>query len=198
MANTPAPHPAESFEVQDGTLMARVTLQPVVSRMLPLGDDEFLNEELGRTLKFVRASGGEVVALEPVGSSGGDRLDRLSDDQLLPVELLEAGRTEDALAALAAEDAAEATVNQLGYGLLSAGRPDQAVAVFRWNAERHPTHANPWDSLADGYLAVADTAAAVSAYQQVLEVIPLDSDADPAALEGLKTRALNQLAALGG
>ena len=111
---------------------------------------------------------------------------------------LEAGRTEDALAALAAEDAAEAPVNQLGYGLLSAGRPDQAVAVFRWNAERHPTHANPWDSLADGYLAVADTAGAVSAYEKVLEVIPLDPDADPAALANLKTRALNQLAALGG
>lgn len=192
------PGEVASFKVEDGSLVARVTLQPVVSRMLPLGDDEFLNEELGRTVKFVRASGGEVVALEPVGSSGGDRLDRLSNDRLLPVELLETGRTEDALAALAAEGAAEASVNQLGYGLLNAGRPEQAVAVFRWNAERHPMHANPWDSLADGYLALADTASAVSAYQQVIEAIPLDTDADPTALEGLKTRALNQLAALGG
>jgi CubicO group peptidase (beta-lactamase class C family) len=192
------PGEVASFEVEGGTLMARVTLQPVVSRMLPLGNDEFLNEELGRTLKFVRASGGEVVAIEPVGSSGGDRLDRLSDDQLLPVELLETGRTEDALAALAAEDAAEAPVNLLGYGLLNAGRPDQAVAVFRWNAERHPTHANPWDSLADGYLAAADTAGAVSAYREVLKAIPLDVDADPAALENLKSRAQAQLAALGG
>jgi len=192
------PGQVASFDVEGGTLMARVTLQPFVSRMLPLGGDEFLDEELGRTLRFVRASGGQVVALETVGSSGGDRLARLSDDRLLPVELLEAGRTEDALAALAAEDAAEAAVNQLGYRLLNAGRPDQAVAVFLWNAERHPAHANPWDSLADGYLAVADTTAAVSAYQQVLEVIPLDSSADPATLADLKTRARSQLAALGG
>jgi CubicO group peptidase (beta-lactamase class C family) len=192
------PGEVASFKVEDGSLVARVTLQPVVSRMLPLGDDEFLNEELGRTLMFVRASGGEVMALETVGSSGGDRLDRLSADRLLPVELLETGRTEDALTALAAEDAAEAPVNQLGYGLLNAGRPKQAVAVFRWNAERHPMHANPWDSLADGYLALADTASAVSAYQKVIEVVPLDVDADPATLENLETRARDQLAAFGG
>ncbi len=131
-------------------------------------------------------TGGEVVAIEPVGGPGSGRIDRLSDDLLLPVELLEAGRTEAALEALSSEDAAEDPVNLLGYALLNAGRPDQAVAVFRWNTERHPMHANPWDSLADGYLAVADTAGAVSAYEKVLEVIPLDSDADPAAPANLE------------
>jgi len=178
--------------------VARVTLQPVVSRMLPRGDDEFLNEEQGQTFRFARSAGGEVVAIQAVGHSGNVRIERLSDDRLLPVELLEAGSTEEALAALSSEDAAEAPVNLLGYALLNAERPEQAVAVFLWNAERHPTHANPWDSLADGYLAVADTVSAVSAYQRVLEAIPLDVDADPAALENLRTRAQDQLAAIGG
>jgi Flp pilus assembly protein TadD len=93
---------------------------------------------------------------------------------------------------------AEPQVNWIGYQLLNLGRSEQAVAVFSWNAERHATHANPWDSLADGLLAVGDTAGAVSAYRKVLEAIPLDTEADPADLEGLKTRAQDQLAALGG
>jgi CubicO group peptidase (beta-lactamase class C family) len=187
-----------SFKVEGGSLVGRVTLQPTGSRMFPLGDDAFLNEELGQRFRFLRDDGGTVVAIQAVGHSGNVSIERLSDDRLLPVELLEAGRTEAALEALSSEDAAEAPVNLLGYALLNAGRPDQAVAVFRWNAERHATHANPWDSLADGYLAAADTAGAVSAYRKVLEAIPLDVDADPAALENLESRAQAQLAALGG
>ena len=186
-----------SFKVESGSLVARVTLKPTASRMFPLGDDAFLHEELGQRFRFLRDDGGAVVAIQAVGHSGNVRIERLSDDRLLPVELLEAGRTEAALEALASEDAAEDPINLLGYTLLNAGRPDQAVAVFRWNAERHPAHANPWDSLADGYLALADTAGAVSAYRKVLEAIPLDGDADPAALENLKSRAQAQLAALG-
>jgi CubicO group peptidase (beta-lactamase class C family) len=187
-----------SFKVEGGSLVARVTLQPTASRMFPLGDDAFLHEELGQRFRFLRDEGGAVIAIQAVGHSGNVRIERLSDDRLLPVELLEAGRTEAALEALSSEEAAEDPVNLLGYALLNAGRPDQAVAVFRWNAVRHETHANPWDSLADGYLAAADTAGAVSAYREVLKAIPLDVDADPAALENLKSRAQAQLAALGG
>jgi len=187
-----------SLRVEGERLVARVTLQPTASRMFSLGDDVFLHEELGERLGFVRNAEGDVVAVRLVDRPGNVTIDRLSDDRHLPVELLEAGRTDEAIESLAAEDAPEASVNQFGYVLLNSGRDEQAVAVFRWNAERHPTHANPWDSLADGYLAVADTAGAVSAYRKVLEAVSLDSDADPAALEGLKSRAQAQLTAFGG
>jgi len=166
--------------------------------MFPLGDDVFLHEELGEKLGFVRDTEGDVVAVRLVDRPGNVKLDRLPDNRLLPVELLEAGRTEEALEALSSEDASEASVNQFGYVLLNAGRGEQAVAVFRWNAERHPTHANPWDSLADGYLAVADTAGAVSAYREVLEAIPLDAESDSAALANLEQRARAGLEELGG
>ena len=184
-----------SLRVEGERLVARVTLQPTASRMFSLGDDVFLHEELGEKLGFVRNAEGDVVAVRLVDRPGNVTIDRLSDDRHLPVELLEAGRTDEAIESLAAEDAPEASVNQFGYVLLNSGRDEQAVAVFKWNAERHPTHANPWDSLADGYLAVADTAGAVSAYRKVLEAVELDTDADPTALESLKTRARAQLAA---
>jgi CubicO group peptidase (beta-lactamase class C family) len=187
-----------SLRVEGERLVARVTLQPTASRMFSLGDDVFLHEELGEKLGFVRNAEGDVVAVRLVDRPGNVTIDRLSDDRHLPVELLEAGRTDEAIESLAAEDAPEASVNQFGYVLLNSGRDEQAVAVFRWNAERYPTHANPWDSLADGYLAVADSAGAVSAYRKVLEAIPLDMEADPEVLATLGQRARAGLAELGG
>jgi len=184
--------------VEDGSLLTRITLRGFTSRLVPLGDDVFLFEEQGDKYRFTRDSSGHVVAIESVDRPNVPGLRRIEGDQFLAPELLEAGRIDDALVALGAVAAAEQQVNWLGYQLMNLGRHEPAVAVFRWNAERHPTHANPWDSLADGYLAVADTAGAVSAYMKVLEAVELDSDADPAALEGLKTRAQSQLAALGG
>ena len=138
-----------------------------------------------------------MVAIESIDRPSVPGLRRIEGDQFLAPELLEEGRIDEALVALGSVGAAEQQVNWLGYQLMNLGRHEPAVAVFRWNAERHPTHANPWDSLADGYLAVADTAGAVSAYQKVLEAVEFDANADPAALEGLKTRARSQLAALG-
>jgi CubicO group peptidase (beta-lactamase class C family) len=187
-----------SLKIEGGALVSRVTLQPTGSRMFPLGKDVFLLEERGEKLGFVSDAEGDVVAVTLVDRPGNVKLERLSDDRLLPVELLEAGRTEEALEALSSEDAAEAPVNLLGYALLTAGRPEQAVAVFRWNAQRHPTHANPWDSLADGLRAVGDEAGAVAAYRKVLEAIPLDAESDSAALANLEQRARAGLEELGG
>jgi Flp pilus assembly protein TadD len=187
-----------SLKLEGDALVARVTLQPDPSRLFPLGNDVFLHEERGEKLGFQRDAGGEIVAIRLLDRPGDITIPRLPDGELLPVELLEAGRTDDALEALTAEDVAEAPANQLGYALLSTGRVEEAVAVFRWNAERHPTRANPWDSLADGLLAVGDTAAAESAYRRVLRAITLDSEADSASLADLEQRARAGLDELGG
>jgi CubicO group peptidase (beta-lactamase class C family) len=184
--------------VESGMLASSITLRGYTSRLVPLGDDVFLFEEQGDRYRFVRDSDGAVVAIASVDRPNVPGLQRVEHEDLLPAELLEAGRIDEALEAVGAARMAEPQVNWFGYQLLNLGRNEQAVAVFSWNAERHATHANPWDSLADGLLAVGDTAGAVSAYRKVLEAIPLDTDADPAALEDLKTRAQAQLEALGG
>ena len=192
------PPEVASVWVESGMLESSITLRGYTSRLVPLGDDVFLFEEQGDRYRFVRDSDGAVVAIASVDRPDIPGLERVEHEDLLPAELLEAGRIDEALEAVSAARMAEPQVNWFGYQLLNLGRNEQAVAVFRWNAERHATHANPWDSLADGLLAVGDTAGAVSAYRKVLEAIPLDTDADPADLEGLKTRAQDQLAAFGG
>ena len=45
----------------------------------------------------------------------------------------------------------ENLINQMGYQLLGANRPEEAIAVFKANVERYPNSANPYDSLAEAY-----------------------------------------------
>jgi tetratricopeptide (TPR) repeat protein len=45
----------------------------------------------------------------------------------------------------------EGFVNQVGYALLQEGRADDAIRAFEVNVEQHPTSANVYDSLGDGY-----------------------------------------------
>lgn len=182
------PHQVARVFVRDGGLWIHPTLDET-ARMIPLGDDLFLYETRGWILRIARDSGGVATGLEAVEAPFDATFPRITEDDPRPVELLDAGRTDEAIVALEAAGASEADGNQLGYALLEAGRFDDAVELLAWNAERHPTHANPWDSLADAYVAAADTAGAVRAWRKVLEAIPLDEEADPQALANLERRA---------
>ena len=193
-----SPPEVARIRVEGGELNARITLRGFSSKLVPLGDDVFLFEEQGDRYRFVRDAGGAVVAVESIRFPNQPALVRIEKTGLLPAELLEAGKVDQALDALEAESAGEVPVNWLGYQLMSLGRHEQAVAVFRWNAERFPTHANPWDSLADGLRSVGDTAGAVAAYRRVLRAIPLDTEAAPDALVNLEQIARSGLAELGG
>ena len=176
-------------------LMARVPLATFRSRLIPIGAEEFLVEENGARVIFRLGEDGSAVAQED--ADDGDIYERLDEGEMVPEELFEEGRTDEGLAALTAADAPEDRVNSLGYRLLNLGRIDQAVAVFELNTQRHAASTNPWDSLADGYLAAGDTAGAVGAYWRVLEAAERDAASDPAQLQQLVTRARSQLEQLG-
>ena len=179
----------------EGALDAVITLADT-SRMLPLGNDVFLYESRGWRFRILAGeSGGR--AIESVGAPFQATFPRIESEELTPVELLDAGRTAEAVAALEAAGATESEGNELGYALLNAGRLEEAVDVFAWNAARFPDHANPWDSLGEAYLAVGDTVGAVRAYRRVLETIPGDEQADPPALASLEERARAALEAMG-
>jgi predicted alpha/beta superfamily hydrolase len=45
----------------------------------------------------------------------------------------------------------ENLINQVGYQLLFADRPDEAIVAFKSNVERYPESANVYDSLAEAY-----------------------------------------------
>ena len=45
----------------------------------------------------------------------------------------------------------ENLLNQIGYQLMFAEKPDEAINVFKLQVERYPESANPYDSLAEAY-----------------------------------------------
>lgn len=73
--------------------------------------------------------------------------------------------------------ALEDELNKVGYALLGAKQPEQAVRLFRRITEDFPDSANAWDSLAEGQLAAGDKAGARKSYQRVLQLLPDDAHA---------------------
>lgn len=76
-----------------------------------------------------------------------------------------------------AYDFREDGLNILGYRALGKKDVPGAVALFKLNVERFPGSGNVHDSLADGYLAAGDTAAAVAEYEAALRLDPQNREA---------------------
>ena len=92
----------------------------------------------------------------------------------------------------------EATMNIAGYQMLQSGRVQEAIKLFRINAECYPGSANCWDSYADGLIAAGDNEGATRCYKKVLEVLPADQVADEALKQTLRTNAEQGLLRLEG
>ncbi|MGV8039162.1 MAG: alpha/beta fold hydrolase [Thermoanaerobaculaceae bacterium] len=82
----------------------------------------------------------------------------------------------------------EPALNQQGYRLLGAGRTDDAIALFRLNAEAYPDSWNVHDSLGEALAARGDTAGAIAAYQRSLQLNPGNGNG-ATQLETLRARA---------
>lgn len=74
-------------------------------------------------------------------------------------------------------DFGERTLNAFGYELLGAEKPDDAVAIFRLNAEQFPESGNVWDSLGEGLWAAGQREPAIEAYERSLELDPENENA---------------------
>jgi len=71
----------------------------------------------------------------------------------------------------------ELAVNLLGYGRLQAGANEDAIELFKLNAEVFPASANAQDSLSDGYLAAGQKELALAAEENCLALLPGDTSA---------------------
>jgi hypothetical protein len=66
----------------------------------------------------------------------------------------------------------EYQLNALGYELLGRNRFDEALTVFRRNAELFPWSANPWDSLGEALATAGHLDEAIEAYRRSVELNP--------------------------
>jgi tetratricopeptide (TPR) repeat protein len=69
----------------------------------------------------------------------------------------------------------ENTFNRIGYGFLQGGRTDEAVAIFKMNADAFPKSSNTWDSLAESLMAAGKREEALQCWKKALEVLPDDT-----------------------
>lgn len=70
----------------------------------------------------------------------------------------------------------EQTVNQIGYVLLGQDRNEDAIAVFRFNAEGYPASANVHDSLGEAFEKVGRLDEALACYTRAVENARKTSD----------------------
>lgn len=74
-------------------------------------------------------------------------------------------------------DLSEAQLSRLGYELLSQERTDDAIEVFKLNAEEFPESGNTHDSLAEAYVKAGETELAIKSYARSLELDPANRNA---------------------
>jgi hypothetical protein len=101
----------------------------------------------------------------------------------------------DAAATQSADSAVldPASLDMLSSHLLQAKRPNDAVALLRWTAAKHPEMAGLQDSLADAYVAVGDKEAARGATKLSLELAARDSSLTPEQRDALTKAAADRL-----
>ena len=74
-------------------------------------------------------------------------------------------------------DFAENELNGLGYQLLRSGKAKESVEIFKLNVEAYPKESNPYDSLAEGYLAINQRDLAIANYKKAVELNPKNTSA---------------------
>ena len=102
-----------------------------------------------------------------------DRLTLASVDSVTLDDALDSSMTTYAAAARSLrlpEQLPEVILNDLGYELMEHNKATLAISVFRRNALAYPQSVNVYDSLADGFLAAADTTSALEQLRTAVRV----------------------------
>ena len=75
-------------------------------------------------------------------------------------------------------DFSESELNQLGYRLLrNAGKPKEAIEIFKLNVETYPKSFNTYDSLGEAYATINERELAIQNYKKSLELNPNNNNA---------------------
>jgi len=160
---------------QNGQL--RLDIKGFVSTNLyPTGAETKLTSDV-RSLSIISAGKGQII-LEAMG--GSMVLERLSEDFMLPEELLSSGKINESLTAYralkrekpTAHSVSENELNRLGYEMMNAKKTEAARAVFELNTEFYPQGFNTWDSLAEYYMNAGDKTKAIAYYKKSIALNP--------------------------
>jgi dienelactone hydrolase len=92
----------------------------------------------------------------------------------------------------------EVVFNAIGYQFLQMGNFEDAIRVFKMNADAYPLSSNTWDSLAEACEASDQNKQAIKYLKKALEVLPGDTTTSEQLKEAIKSHAEESLERLGG
>ena len=87
---------------------------------------------------------------------------------------------------------AEYELNGLGRDLLERGKPADAIAILRLNAEQYPNSFDVYDSLGEAFLRAGDKQAAAQSFHRSLRAYPGGDNYSRKKLDALLVSATNQ------
>jgi len=148
--------------------------------LLPISESEFIRMDGNAHYLFVRNADGKVDVIKRRSDEETAEARRISKDNLVPYELLVAGRVDEAIEAykkIKREQPdnvaiAEERINQLGYGLLQQKKVAEAIAIFKVNVDLYPQSWNVYDSLGEAYMVSGQKEMAITNYKKSLELNP--------------------------
>ncbi|MEN3336093.1 MAG: hypothetical protein V7641_5458, partial [Blastocatellia bacterium] len=163
----------------DGRLLVQPT-QDQGFELLPISESEFIRMDGNAHYLFVRNADGKVDVIKRQSDEETAEARRISKDNLVPYELLVAGRASEAIEAykkIKREQPdnvaiAEERINQLGYGLLQQKKLAEAIGLFKVNVELYPQSWNAYDSLGEAYMVNGEKEMAITNYKKSLELNP--------------------------
>ncbi|HKY27237.1 MAG TPA: serine hydrolase [Pyrinomonadaceae bacterium] len=187
---------ASSSQDRRVKLIAQPTGDPSFE-LLPISETTFVRRDANIKYEFVRTAakteatnggnGSSVAAAESlklVTANATTEAKRISNDSLVPYELLLAGKTTEALEAYRAikkekpdnASVSENRLNNLGYVLMRQKKLPEAIALFKLNVEFYPKAWNTYDSLGEAYMTNGDKELAIANYKKSLELNPQNSN----------------------
>ncbi|HEX8115930.1 MAG TPA: serine hydrolase, partial [Pyrinomonadaceae bacterium] len=163
--------------LEGGRLFAQPT-QGAKAELFPISETTFTRQDAPLRLSFAP----DKAVL--IGANTQDA-PRIKDGEVIPYELLQAGKVDEAVAAYRRikreqpdnVSVSEQRLNTLGYELLRAKKAREAVAVFALNVEFYPQSFNAYDSLADAYAEGGEREQAIKNYRRSLELNPQNRNA---------------------
>jgi CubicO group peptidase (beta-lactamase class C family) len=173
--------------VRRGNKLFRQPIREEANELVHIGDHVFVIRLDQRFRKFVKDSTGEmtVQVMDAIDATPLGSLRRMTDDEYIPLELVQRGDRDAAMkvyAQLKASDPAdemiaEERLNLLGYELMNKGEVKQAHDIFYVNIQLYPKSPNVYDSYAEACLKLGDKREALIHYKRAAQMDPNNANA---------------------
>ena len=169
----------------EGSRLFAEPTQGTKIELFPISETTFVRQDTNLRANFVPATESAPAKMTLIGGNNTSDVPRLANDALIPYELLQAGKADEAVAAYRRikkeqpenVSVSEQRLNTLGYDLLRAKKTRESIAVFALNAELYPQSSNVHDSLGEAYAENGEKELAIKSYRRSLELNPQNTNA---------------------